>query len=64
MQLTARFNTAASQLSVWAAQNPTATRVILFALPFVIAAITALATNQPLYACPTTNGCGGGDGPG
>jgi hypothetical protein len=63
MQLTARFSAAASQISVWTVQNPTATRVILLVLPFVLAAVTALATHQPIYACPTPSGCtGGGDG--
>jgi hypothetical protein len=60
MQLTARFNAAASQISIWTVQNPTATRLILLALPFVLAAIAALATHQPIFACPTQGGCGGG----
>jgi hypothetical protein len=62
MQLTARFNTVASQISLWTAQNPAATRVILLVVPFVLAAIAALATNQPMYACPSPSNCGGGDG--
>ena len=60
MQLTTRLNSAAAQISVWTVQNPIATRLILVALPFVLAAITALATSQPIYACPTAGGCGGG----
>jgi heme/copper-type cytochrome/quinol oxidase subunit 1 len=61
MELATRLNTTAAKLSVWTTQNPTATRLILLALPVVVAAITALATQQPVYACPVQSGCGGGD---
>lgn len=61
MELAARFNTAAAQVSVWTTQNPVATRLILLALPVIVAVVTALATQQPAYACPTQGGCTGGD---
>ncbi len=61
MELATRFNTVAAQVSVWTSQNPIATRLILAAVPVVVAVVTALATQQPVYACPTQGGCIGGD---
>jgi hypothetical protein len=61
MELTARLNTVAARFSVWTVQNPTATRVFMIALPLVLAALAALANQQPVYACPTQSGCIGGD---
>jgi len=47
MELATRFNTVAAQVSVWTTQNPLATRLILAAVPVVVAVVTALATQQP-----------------
>lgn len=62
MTFTQHFQYAGSKLSLWAVQNPTAARLILILVPFLAAAITAVLSNQPVYACPTVGGTGcGGD---
>jgi hypothetical protein len=50
------------KFSAWTAQNPTAARVIMLTVPFVAAAVAALVTKQPVFACPgpVGAGCGGG----
>jgi hypothetical protein len=62
MTLTQHFQHAGSTVALWAVQNPTAARLILILVPFLAAAITAVLTNQPVYACPSVGGAGcGGD---
>jgi hypothetical protein len=55
-----RINLAASRIAWWAAQNPMAVRLALIALPLV-AALVALLTHNPAYACPNAgSSCGTG----
>ena len=62
MTLTNTLNTVTVKLSVWSAQNPVAARAIMLTVPFLAAAVAALVTRQPVFACPGVggNGCGGG----
>jgi len=61
MTLNQHLQTTSTKVALWAVRNPTATRIILVLVPFLAAAITAIATNQPVYACPSqgSGGCGG-----
>jgi|GEM_PF-2725948 len=61
MNLNTTFNTVTTRISVWTAQNPVAARVIMLTVPFLAAAVAALVTQQPVFACPSTagGGCGG-----
>jgi hypothetical protein len=60
--MTNTLNAAAVKVTAWTAQNPVAARVIMLAVPFVLAAVAALATQSPVFACPgpVGGGCGGG----
>jgi hypothetical protein len=53
---------AAANITAFTAQNPVATRLILMAVPVVLAAIATALTGQPVYACPGPAGGGCGDG--
>lgn len=61
MTLTA-MHTLTNNLAVWTAQHPVAARALMLTLPFLAAAIAALLTQQPAFACPgqVGGGCGGG----
>ncbi len=60
MTASTKIQFATSQIALWAAQNPTATRVALFVLPVVAAVAFALATGTPVYACPAASSGSGG----
>ena len=62
MNLNNALATVSTKISVWTAQNPVAARAIMLTVPFVAAAILALATQQSAFACPgpVGSGCGGG----
>ena len=63
MSLNHKLTTAAAQFSTWTAQHPVATRTLMLGLPILAAAVAAVATGQPVYACggaPVGGGCGGG----
>lgn len=55
-------NTFAAKIAVWTAQHPVAARALMLTVPFLAAAVAALVTQQPAFACPgpTGGGCGGG----
>jgi hypothetical protein len=61
MTLNQHLHNTSNKVALWAVRNPTAARLILALVPFVAAVITAVATNQPVYACPSvgSGGCGG-----
>lgn len=56
------LNTATTKIAVWTAQHPVAARAIMLTVPFLAAAVAALVTQQPAFACPgpVGGGCGGG----
>ncbi len=56
------LTTLTTKISVWTAQNPVAARAIMLTVPFLAAAVAALVTQQPVFACPgpVGGGCGGG----
>ena len=64
MTLTLNANTTvAAKLALWTAENPTAVRLVLFALPLALAVASAALTHHPLFFLPPTGsgsgGCGG-----
>ncbi len=62
MTLTTTFSTLSTKVSVWTTQHPVAARAIMLTVPFLAAAVAALVTQQPVFACPgqVGGGCGGG----
>ncbi len=52
-------NTAAANLVAWTAENPTAARLIMLALPVAVAVATAVLSHHPVYFMPPSGGGGG-----
>ena len=64
MSLNHKLTTAAAQFSTWTAQHPLATRALMLGLPILAAAVAAVVTGQPVYACSAGGSVGGGCGGG
>ena len=60
MSTSAKIQFAGTQVALWINQNPTATRVAMFALPVAIALAAALLTGSTVYACPAGSSGSGG----
>lgn len=62
MTLNLSTNTAAAQLAIWTAENPTVTRLIMLALPLALAVAAGVLSQHPVYFMPPSGG-GAGCGP-
>ena len=56
-------NTVTAQFVAWTAQNPTAARLIMLAVPLAVAIATAVFSRHPVYFMPPSGGGGGCGGP-
>ena len=63
ISLSNNTNTVAATLAAWTAENPTAARFIMLALPVAIALASAALNHHPVYYMPPTGGGGGGCAP-